>query len=471
MTVYAYTRQPKTFAVSADLEVVYCSSRSARISMSSAVRPYTVVPYDPKNKNPYHIEANFKSSNYKCPVNDISVYTYGSSRVSLQRPCHPLLGCDRKVKYYANKQQQYTFRIRATALGRAYYYSPTMRIDVCDPNDMKAAPKAMIRRVLGLNSRTSSRVRDQYTISYTSHRKLLYTERCQLCSLRYYKFVDAKGQIDRDIVVDRYRNIQIKTSRPIRKNLRMVGYWPTSYLYGQCSKIMKENSIPVNVEVCGLEKVKLKSNDPIDYTFIIGKGDREVSLDGSKIRALFENDSKTCPFIYYDILRNEKGYRFGYTDPIFKYVSFDRRTLKLTVKNNQRRESRVEFFIRAYTAGRRMVYKKFSVKFEVFANDPPKFTSALTSPEISVKEVDQKSMSDKFFIYKSPIATDKEGDAIQMNVFSRFPCNCATFEIKSNHFVMKIDKSKLTSRDAGRQIVAVQLKDKFYADTLKRTIG
>ena len=79
-------------------------------------------------------------------------------------------------------------------------------------------------------------------------------------------------------------------------------------------------------------------------------------------------------------------------------------------------------------------------------------------------------MSDKFYIYKSPIATDKENDVIQWGVFSRFPCKCATFKAKGNYFVMTIDKSKLTYRDAGRQVVGIQLKDKFYTESFKRTI-
>ena len=35
---------------------------------------------------------------------------------------------------------------------------------------------------------------------------------------------------------------------------------------------------------------------------------------------------------------------------------------------------------------------------------------------------------------------------------------------------MKIDKSKLTIADKGDQIVSIQLKDEFYADSLKQTI-
>ena len=58
-------------------------------------------------------------------------------------------------------------------------------------------------------------------------------------------------------------------------------------------------------------------------------------------------------------------------------------------------------------------------------------------------------MSDKFFTYKSPIATDKENDDIDIKIFSRFPCRCATFDIQKDHFVLKIDKTKLTKADAG----------------------
>ena len=197
--------------------------------MSQALRPYTIIQYDPKQTTPKYFVADFKSSNYKCPVQSIELYSYDRSKtMKLPRPCHPAYGCDRKVTYLQNKKQMYTFRLKATALGRAYYYSPTMKIDVCASDDMKSVAKANITRIFGLNSRSSTRYRDIQFIPYRAHYKLLYMEKCQLCSLRYYKFIDDKGKIDRNFIVDRYRNIVVRTMRPLRKKLRMVGYMPPS---------------------------------------------------------------------------------------------------------------------------------------------------------------------------------------------------------------------------------------------------
>jgi len=108
-----------------------------------------------------------------------------------------------------------------------------MRIDVCASDDMKVGENAKITRVFGLNSRSaSSRISNVQYVLYKEHQKLLYMEKCQLCSLRYYKFIDEKGKIDRNFYVDRYRNIMVRTSKPLRKKLKMVGYMPPSLYSG-----------------------------------------------------------------------------------------------------------------------------------------------------------------------------------------------------------------------------------------------
>ena len=102
-----------------------------------------------------------------------------------------------------------------------------------------------------------------------------------------------------------------------------------------------------------METVNLKDREPIEFNFIIGKEPREIVLDGRKVRALFENDSKTCPITSYELLKDEKGSRFGFTDPVFKYLQYDRQTSKLTIRNTPRRETTTDFYIRASTAGRK----------------------------------------------------------------------------------------------------------------------
>ena len=39
----------------------------------------------------------------------------------------------------------------------------------------------------------------------------------------------------------------------------MVGVMPTSLVNGNCNSIIKENMIPVKIEVCGLENVSLSA--------------------------------------------------------------------------------------------------------------------------------------------------------------------------------------------------------------------
>ena len=38
-------------------------------------------------------------------------------------------------------------------------------------------------------------------------------------------------------------------------------------------------------------------------------------------------------------------------------------------------------------------------------------------------------MSDKMFLYKSPLAVDLEKNNIEFNIFSKFPCLCVDFVI------------------------------------------
>ena len=41
----------------------------------------------------------------------------------------------------------------------------------------------------------------------------------------------------------------------------MIGTMPLEMIGGNCNTIIKENMIPVTIEVCGLEKIKLTSPD------------------------------------------------------------------------------------------------------------------------------------------------------------------------------------------------------------------
>ena len=81
------------------------------------------------------------------------------------------------------------------------------------------------------------------------------------------------------------------------------------------------------------------------------------------------------------------------------------------------------------------------------------------------------SGSDKFFTYKSPTVKDVEKDAPIFKFFSQFPCKCADIKENADHFVLSIDKTKLTEADNGPKVVSIQLKDKWYADSKVMTVA
>ena len=53
--------------------------------------------------------------------------------------------------------------------------------------------------------------------------------------------------------------------------------------------------IPIQVEVCGLEKVSLSSVKEFNYDFIIGKGLKEAGMTNLEVKALFMGGSANCP--------------------------------------------------------------------------------------------------------------------------------------------------------------------------------
>jgi hypothetical protein len=92
----------------------------------------------------------------------------------------------------------------------------------------------------------------------------------------------------------------------------------------------------------------------------------------------------------------------------------------------------VNFTFKHQKIGKVSAYQKISVSFALFNNDAPIFSGPFNPTVISVKEVEQKEMSDKIYSFKSPLATDKEQNTIEFKIFSKFPCECAEFIVSNN---------------------------------------
>ena len=67
----------------------------------------------------------------------------------------------------------------------------------------------------------------------------------------------------------------------------------------ECHAIIKENRIPVDVEVCGLESIELKNTEELKYGFLVDEKSEVVVLGKDKITAMFKSTSGRCPITKY----------------------------------------------------------------------------------------------------------------------------------------------------------------------------
>ena len=151
--------------------------------------------------------------------------------------------------------------------------------------------------------------------------------------------------------MDEDLNIIIPTDKPFKKSLLMVGTMPESLLGGKCKAVVKERSFPLTIEVCGLEKISRTATDQT-IDFVIGKAPQEISIEGAEVKRVFENASRTCPIVKYQIVKTENGEEMAANDPIWDYVNFDKETAELKILNSASTSTIVEFYLQASTAGK-----------------------------------------------------------------------------------------------------------------------
>lgn len=111
---------------------------------------------------------------------------------------------------------------------------------------------------------------------------------------------------------------------------------------------MTPSSFPFNVQVCGEETIKVENENPIKVDFVIGKEPNVFKL--KNIDQIFFNPSKSCPVSNLDVFASEDGKKPLQND-LIDILKFDNETNELEVKNNFKKATSFDVYIRASTIG------------------------------------------------------------------------------------------------------------------------
>ena len=94
-------------------------------------------------------------------------------------------------------------------------------------------------------------------------------------------------------------------------------------------------------------------------------------MSGTEVQGYFDNTSTSCPITEYNIVKNTNGDKVTSSESISQFVALDSNTQKLTVSNLVSQAGTHIFYIQALTAGKVAAYKKFTVEFTAYSNEPP----------------------------------------------------------------------------------------------------
>lgn len=126
-----------------------------------------------------------------------------------------------------------------------------------------------------------------------------------------------------------------------------------------------------------------------------------------------------------------------------------------------------KFYIQAESSGGEFAYKP--MKLKIIDNLAPYFrgykaNNKRTLPKVNIK-VDPTETDDNIVKVKLPVAVDKEKNDIKYNfVYSKKPWIKKLSKV-GNKYVLKIDKSKITEKDAGSFRISINLRDDKYSIT------
>ena len=172
-------------------------------------------------------------------------------------------------------------------MGGSSFETNLINFEVCDPNAMrKVNDSSSIERIYGLNSK-SDKLPSSQIIRAAVHQKLLFMDSCSSsCPLTKYKLKFEDKKLSKQIKLNKFNDIIVKTNQPLRENLYLVGFMSKDEK-PECSSVVKENKIPIQIEVCGNEKVKLVDQKDLQYDFVVGREPKQVELDRKLIQGLF----------------------------------------------------------------------------------------------------------------------------------------------------------------------------------------
>ena len=198
---------------------------------------------------------------------------------------------------------------------------------------MKAV-NTLMKKVYALNSQTGT-TKNIKVIPLDEHKSLLHMQNFKSCPLENYKFTYSNNAtIVNELSVDTDLNITVKTDKPMKKSISVIGTMPMTMVYGQCNSVIKENKFDLEIEVCGYEKVELTDAEKgLNYTFVIDKEPKEEKLAFSEIKAMFKGGSTNCPINKYTIVKsNVTNEEYHIADDIWDHLTFDGSQLQPSMK-------------------------------------------------------------------------------------------------------------------------------------------
>jgi hypothetical protein len=248
------------------------------------------------------------------------------------------------------------------------------------------------------------------------------------------------------LIFDADENIVIDTTQ----GLDFEGAIVVSY-DGDCADIQEQIVIPISFIVCGGETIASKTNKVTKFTYNVGKEEKDIKIDESQLKSFFSNSNPNCGIKGFSLTSDRKGTPID--AKLAKSIKFDESTGLVEILNNNNKAHVWKFFIQAESSGGTFAYKP--MKLKVVDNLAPYFRGfrqaskrTLTKVKI-VADPTKFNKGNQIVTVKLPVAVDKEKNEIDYKMTYQKKKFIKKFSKVGNKYVLKIDKSKITEKDAG----------------------
>lgn len=183
------------------------------------------------------------------------------------------------------------------------------------------------------------------------------------------------------------------------------------------------------------------------------------------MKSFFSNTNPNCGIKGFSLTADRKGTPID--AKLAKSIKFDESTGKVEILNNNNKAHTFKFFIQAESSGGSFAYKP--MKLKVIDNLPPYFRGFRSAKQRTLTKVkvnaDPTEKGNQIVTVKLPVAVDKEKNEIVYKLSYQKKKWIKKFSKVGNKYVLKIDKSKITEKDAGPFRIGITLRDDKYTIT------